>query len=361
MSDEQKKFEGFPDVTGNFTQVPNIAFQIMHELSGAEYKCLMYIIRHTYGFDEPIKAITLDEFQNGRKRRDGTRMDKGTGLSKQTIISALKSLLEAGYLIVEKNDSDKARKERVYGVNRMSKNLTSDVKKLDIDGQEIRHRTEKYTIDKNYRNTSTVASSDATERERDNQDNINAQSLSLHGNEEDDSEYQSWKAKIENIPVPEPVRRPAGYRPNPLSEDLAQMEIDAALHAASMEPTEEHLMTLAVERVLGMRGRAAGPFVRMLMARKGKGDFETFRLDRPATATELQDWALWYERKHPNLNKPTTPIKLHASIMEYRYEVEQAQSSRKVPPQPRAPKTDASSFDRDELRRALNQLKGDES
>ena len=90
------KFAGFVEPTGNFTIVPNDALYFMAALSGAAFKCLMYIVRHTFGFHDKAKAITLDEFANGRKRNDESRIDFGTGLSRSTVIDELPALSEQG-------------------------------------------------------------------------------------------------------------------------------------------------------------------------------------------------------------------------------------------------------------------------
>lgn len=72
----------------------------MHELSGNEFKVLLYIVRRTYGFDKTEDAIALSQFQYGIIRHDGTRLDYGTGLSKNNILRCINVLIEKG--IIEK-------------------------------------------------------------------------------------------------------------------------------------------------------------------------------------------------------------------------------------------------------------------
>lgn len=82
-------------LTPNFTQAPNIVFDfLLPDLSGAETKCLMYIIRHTYGYHKGSDRIALSQFEKGIKTKDGVIVDRGTGLSRKSIIEALKSLKE---------------------------------------------------------------------------------------------------------------------------------------------------------------------------------------------------------------------------------------------------------------------------
>jgi len=45
---------------------------------------VLYILRHTWGFQDTSKRITSDEFEHGRKRIDGTRS--------MTLVSAWRAL-----------------------------------------------------------------------------------------------------------------------------------------------------------------------------------------------------------------------------------------------------------------------------
>ena len=56
-------------------------------LSGAEVKVMLYIFRRTLGFKRYADNISLNQLLNGIVRRDGTRLDHGTGLSKSTLLN----------------------------------------------------------------------------------------------------------------------------------------------------------------------------------------------------------------------------------------------------------------------------------
>lgn len=150
MSADQT-FKGFPAVDGNFTMTPNMAFELMPDVTGAEFKCLFYIIRHTYGFHDKAKHITIPEFVSGRKRKDGSAIDNGTGLSRKSVIDALQSLTEAGY-ICRVIEGDKAREKHIYSLRMQEdegcKNYTPEVQKLHPGGVEITPRSKKETLDK---------------------------------------------------------------------------------------------------------------------------------------------------------------------------------------------------------------------
>jgi hypothetical protein len=146
-------FDGFEELDGNFTQVPNQVFDLMPSLSGSELKCLLYIVRHTLGFHTNTRTITLDEFENGRKFKTRKRMDEGVGLGRETIANALKVLAERAIITREIDLRDKARQKITYGLNRsenptsdhQSENPTASVGKSDRSGQKIRPRSVKET------------------------------------------------------------------------------------------------------------------------------------------------------------------------------------------------------------------------
>jgi hypothetical protein len=84
----------------------------------AELKVVEYVLKHTWGYQEfgIAKKITTDEFMYGRKRKDGTRMDQGTGLSLHSVIDGLKAAVRDGLLVEEINASDRARVKKFYAL-----------------------------------------------------------------------------------------------------------------------------------------------------------------------------------------------------------------------------------------------------
>lgn len=121
-------FDGFPTPTKNFFSMPNAITDIIADITNmAELKVILYVIRHTWGFHEygKPKAISVDEFMNGRRTRDGKgRMDKGTGLSHHSVIDGLKRAVEHEYLICEVDDSDLARVKKSYSLKMASEEAT---------------------------------------------------------------------------------------------------------------------------------------------------------------------------------------------------------------------------------------------
>ena len=103
---------------GNYTCIPN-GF-IEHELSKidnmAELKVVLYAMRHTWGYQEygMWKRISVDEFAHGRKRKNGERMDSGTGLGITATKAGIKRAVEHGYLMAGFDRSDLARIQKYY-------------------------------------------------------------------------------------------------------------------------------------------------------------------------------------------------------------------------------------------------------
>jgi len=103
----QSPFRGFRGFnTPNNTQVPDEIFdELMVNLSGAELKVLLYVIRRTYGFKRESDNISLSQMLTGIIKRDGVRLDSGTGLGKPTLLAALRSLAEKGMIVPERRRS----------------------------------------------------------------------------------------------------------------------------------------------------------------------------------------------------------------------------------------------------------------
>lgn len=128
MADDDSVFPGFwhPDEQQGYTQLPHELIELLPKLGEAELKIILYIFRHTWGFQEfgGFKKITIDEFMYGRKQRkigdDGeeiiVRMDNGTGLSDWGVKDGIAKAIKHGYVVCKVNDRDKARIKKMYGL-----------------------------------------------------------------------------------------------------------------------------------------------------------------------------------------------------------------------------------------------------
>ena len=100
MEQTSPKFSGFPEPKSNFTPVPNLFFdKALSDLKEGELKALLYIFRRTYGWQKEADCIALTQFENGIVTKQGKRLDYGTGLARNTINEALKSLEKKGYIL----------------------------------------------------------------------------------------------------------------------------------------------------------------------------------------------------------------------------------------------------------------------
>ncbi len=110
-------WEGFARSDTDYTRIPNNFFEALALIDSlAELKIVLYIMRHTWGFQEYdiFKRITTDEFVYGRMLRTGERMDNGTGLSSGSVKQATAKAVDHGFLEVEIDYRDMARIKKSY-------------------------------------------------------------------------------------------------------------------------------------------------------------------------------------------------------------------------------------------------------
>jgi Bacteriophage replication protein O len=90
----------------NTTQVPNQYLdELLSVLSGAELKVLLYITRRTFGFMRQADNISISQMLTGITTADGRVLDHGVGLSKKTLLHAIKSLVEKQVILTERRRS----------------------------------------------------------------------------------------------------------------------------------------------------------------------------------------------------------------------------------------------------------------
>jgi hypothetical protein len=120
------------DFIPNSFQTPNdYVDRFLHLLTPEEWKVLGYSIRRIFGFNKTADRISLSQYENGLKDKDGKQLDHGTGLSRPTIVRALRSLEEFG-LQVEVEPNDPRKNEGAC----FTLQLNAD--KVDVAGLEAR-------------------------------------------------------------------------------------------------------------------------------------------------------------------------------------------------------------------------------
>jgi hypothetical protein len=143
-------FEGFDKPSENWSKLPHVFMNFLPRImSLSELKVVLYILRHTWGFQEfdNPRRITVDEFMHGRKLKDGSRIDDGTGMSEPSIRDGLKRAEKHGFITIDVNDIDKARVEKSYqlNMNQGERSLPPGGKKFTPRGKEVLPRSEKDT------------------------------------------------------------------------------------------------------------------------------------------------------------------------------------------------------------------------
>ena len=110
------QFEGFD--SPNFTMTPNQLFdQLLPHLNEGELKCLLYIIRRTFGFQRDSDSISIKQMMEGLVTRDGRRLDSGVGLSRSAVIRALQGLQKKGCILSRRNeDSERGSLPSTYAL-----------------------------------------------------------------------------------------------------------------------------------------------------------------------------------------------------------------------------------------------------
>ena len=116
-------FSGFEYPHDHWSKLPHALIDQFSIISTvAELKVLLYVLRHTWGFQDfdAGRRITLDEFCHGRKRSDGTRLDGGMSLSPHGVKAGVRAAVEHGFLIRESDGRDAARSSHVYRLSMRS-------------------------------------------------------------------------------------------------------------------------------------------------------------------------------------------------------------------------------------------------
>jgi phage replication O-like protein O len=114
---KQLTYQGYS--SPNYTPVPDELFdEQLPDLSGSELKVLLYIIRRTFGFKKDSDNISLNQLLNGITSKEGIVLDRGTGLTKKTLLEAIKSLVEKSLILTERRRSkEKGDEPTTYRLN----------------------------------------------------------------------------------------------------------------------------------------------------------------------------------------------------------------------------------------------------
>jgi hypothetical protein len=152
-------FNGWGIPQENWSKLPHCFIEALPLIETlAEMKVVLYVLRHTWGYQDDEKRISIDEFVNGRKysaryrKRHpgaGDRIDNGIGMSANSVKDGIKRAVKHGFIQVDSDDDDKARIRRYYSLNLGGQKLTPRGSKVDPLPSKVDPRTKKETIERN--------------------------------------------------------------------------------------------------------------------------------------------------------------------------------------------------------------------
>ena len=133
----------------NSFQTPNIVVdELLYLLKGGEFKVYMFAIRHVYGWRNEIERgyshMSYSMIEDGYEASTGTKFH-GTGLSRQSITTALNALVEYRLLIKVKTGYDNVKGQAyaigqdpdIEGLQRRAGIEPEVVKKLDPSNKGV--------------------------------------------------------------------------------------------------------------------------------------------------------------------------------------------------------------------------------
>ncbi len=145
MNNKPEKFIGFPNnpQKGDFWMYPTVMDNYWKYLNGSEQKVLDFILRHTWGFRKSNDQISLSQLESGVGK-----LNKGTGLTRPTIIKAIKGLVDKKFIEKLERKRSNEYKLIVKKINQTSKEY------LPINSKDNLH-----TIDRSTTNNNTINNS----------------------------------------------------------------------------------------------------------------------------------------------------------------------------------------------------------
>ena len=278
--DNITQFPGWEQPKANYCKVPNAFWQI-DDLDPHQRIILLYILRHTWGFKEfdIHKTITIDEFQYGRKHKNGKRQDKGCGVSRGKISSSLSELEKKGYISVEIDNSDPARIKKSYMLK---------MQPIEDDSQN----------EPEVSNTSL-----------DSVHVVNAEFI--QGTQSSCGDNRTEKeTKERNL---RKNTSPASAEPDTKSESEAK--------------DRDRLFDGIALLAFGLDAKSDSPDVKSLLKKSGGriGKVKKYLtgLETPCTPDELWEFHKWYKNKYPDADLPRDDTKFAEHFTQFRVGVQQ--------------------------------------
>ncbi|MBN1954995.1 MAG: hypothetical protein JW900_08095 [Anaerolineae bacterium] len=110
-------FTGFDFPDSDWFPVPFAWTNLTRPIGSAvEILSCEYLMRHTFGWRDPVRWLTATEISSGRQRRDGTTYDAGIYYSRDVVVAACKKLVERKLLVWRPAEREIGREEREYAL-----------------------------------------------------------------------------------------------------------------------------------------------------------------------------------------------------------------------------------------------------
>ena len=109
-------FAGFE--VPRYTPVPDAILDgLLDVLTGGELKVLLYIARHTLGYRKSADELSAKQIAEGITKRDGMRVDHGTGLSIRQVRTVVARLEALGLIdVTREKDAEEVHARNIYAL-----------------------------------------------------------------------------------------------------------------------------------------------------------------------------------------------------------------------------------------------------
>ncbi|MDP9349923.1 MAG: replication protein [Chloroflexota bacterium] len=122
-----------------FTPVlDQILDELLPDLTLGELKVLLYITRRTHGFKKDCASISRAQLLRGLRRSDGRVLDRGAGVSDNTLERVLKGLKEMNIIVTERQRSEARGDEPTsYSLNILNEHAGPPPQKVATEGGDV--------------------------------------------------------------------------------------------------------------------------------------------------------------------------------------------------------------------------------
>lgn len=115
LADRLQDFSGFH--IPHYTPIPDeILDKLLDVLTGGQLKVLLYIARHTLGYKKSTDQLSAQQIAEGVVRRDGTRVDYGTGLKVRQVRNIVAQLEAFKLIEVTRNQGKDGWERNTYSL-----------------------------------------------------------------------------------------------------------------------------------------------------------------------------------------------------------------------------------------------------